>query len=72
MHVAIGSDHAGVGLKAAIVDMLQDLGMPYEDFGTFDGAAVDYPDVARKVARSVSIGPFDRGIVICGTGIGAS
>ena len=72
MRVAIGSDHAGVALKAVLVELLGELTIPHRDFGTGDDEAVDYPDVARAVAGVVAGGDYDRGIVICGTGIGAS
>ena len=72
MRVAIGSDHAGVALKSEIVDYLRRSGAAHHDFGTVDGQSVDYPDVARDVARAVAAGDYDMGIAICGTGIGAS
>ena len=72
MHVAIGSDHAGVTLKAALVELLRELAIPHHDFGTFTTQTADYPDVARAVASAVAGGEYDRGIISCGTGIGAS
>ncbi len=72
MKIAIGSDHAGFNLKREIVALLDQMSVEVEDFGTHDTAAVDYPDVARPVARAVARGDFDRGILICGTGIGVS
>lgn len=72
MRVAIGSDHAGFALKETIKALLDDLNVPYDDMGTASTAAVDYPDFAAAVARAV-VGPrADRGILICGTGIGMS
>lgn len=72
MRVAIGSDHAGAALKTALVDLLRELVIGHHDFGTFDTQAADYPDVAHAVAGAVAGGEYDRGIIICGTGIGAS
>ena len=70
MRVAIGADHGGYRLKEDIKGLLEDLGMDYKDFGTHSIESVDYPDVALPVAQSVADGLFDRGILICGTGIG--
>jgi ribose 5-phosphate isomerase B len=70
MHIAIGSDHAGFSLKREIVDLLDMLGHSYQDFGVHDTAPSDYPDVAELVARAVATGGFDRGILLCGSGIG--
>jgi ribose 5-phosphate isomerase B len=70
MHVAIGSDHAGFSLKREIMDLLDTLGHSYRDFGVYDTAPSDYPDVAEVVARAVADESFDRGILLCGTGIG--
>jgi ribose 5-phosphate isomerase B len=70
VRVAIGSDHAGLGLKDTIKALLDGLGVPWEDFGTVSAASVDYPDFAEAVARAVLGGRADRGILVCGTGIG--
>jgi len=70
MRIAVGADHAGYRLKEEVKRLLDSLKLPYEDFGTDSEASVDYPDIAVKVARSVASGAFDRGILICGTGIG--
>ena len=70
MKVAIGADHGGYRLKEDIKGLLEDLGVDYKDFGTHSIESVDYPDVALPVAQSVADGLFDRGILICGTGIG--
>ncbi len=70
MKVAIGADHGGYRLKEDIKGLLEDLGVDYKDFGTHSTESVDYPDVALPVAQSVADGLFDRGILICGTGIG--
>jgi ribose 5-phosphate isomerase B len=70
MRIAIGADHAGFGLKEEIRKTLAELGLSVEDFGTKSSDSVDYPDFAEKVARLVAAGEFDRGILVCGTGIG--
>jgi len=70
MHIAIGSDHAGFSLKQEIIDLLEELGHSYQDFGVYDQAPSDYPDVGKEVAQAVARGDFDRGILICGSGIG--
>ena len=72
MKVAIGSDHAGVSMKSEIVPVLDELSIEWEDLGTKDEASVDYPDFGEKVSEAVSRGEVDRGILICGTGIGMS
>jgi len=70
MRIAIAADHAGFGLKEEIRKTLAELGLSVEDFGTKSSDSVDYPDFAEKVARLVAAGEFDRGILVCGTGIG--
>ena len=70
MRVAIGADHAGFSLKEAIKGLLAGLGIEVLDFGTGSDASVDYPDFAALVARGVADGAFERGILVCGTGIG--
>jgi len=72
MKIAIGCDHAGVALKNELTPILDDLNVEWEDFGTKDEESVDYPDFGEKVSRAVSEGRVDRGILICGTGIGMS
>ena len=72
MKVALGSDHGGFLLKEVVKNYLKENNIPYEDFGTFSEESVDYPDFAEKVAEAVAAGLFDRGILICGTGIGIS
>jgi ribose 5-phosphate isomerase B len=72
MHIAVGTDHRGYPLRGRILDLLQRLGHEVEDVGTFTGEAVDYPDIAACVARKVSRNEVDRGILICGTGLGMS
>lgn len=70
--IAIGADHAGVRLKAEVSEYLRARGIAVEDVGTFDETSTDYPDYAEKVGRLVIGGVADRGILICGTGIGVS
>lgn len=70
MKIAIGSDHGGFKLKEQICRDLTNDGYEYKDFGTFSVDSVDYPDLALLVAESIVSGEFDRGILICGTGIG--
>ncbi len=72
MLFAIGSDHAGFDLKMEIVGILRLQGHAYIDFGTNSSESVDYPDFGEKVSLAVSSGEADRGILICGTGIGMS
>ena len=68
--VAIGADHAGCALKESLSDVLAELDFHVLDLGTNGADSVDYPDFAAAVAGSVSAGEADRGILICGTGIG--
>jgi ribose 5-phosphate isomerase B len=70
--IAIGSDHRGVHIKGRLVQALVAAGYTVFDEGTDSDQAVDYPDYAQHVARKVSSGEADRGILICGTGIGMS
>lgn len=70
MKIAIASDHGGYELKQTVVAYLKEKGYDYTDFGTNSEASVDYPEYGRKVGQEVAAGNFDRGIVICGTGIG--
>ena len=70
MRVAIGADHAGFELKEIIKQTLDELRVAYKDFGTDSDDSVDYPDYAARVGRVVAAGEFDRGILVCGTGIG--
>lgn len=72
MLVGLGSDHGGFHLKEEIKKLLAELAIPCRDFGVFDTTSVDYPDIAATVARAVVDGTCDRGILICGTGIGVS
>ena len=68
--VAIGSDEAGVELKARLCEVIRAEGWEVTDFGCHSAEPVDYPDVALEVARSVAAGVHERGVLICGTGIG--
>jgi ribose 5-phosphate isomerase B len=70
--IAIASDHAGITLKANLRRVLQGLGLEVEDLGPEDAASVDYPDYAHLLARAISDGRIERGVLICGSGIGMS
>ena len=70
MKIAIGCDHGGIVLKDSILKLLSERGIEIIDVGCFDGESVDYPIYGEKVARLVSAGECDKGIVLCGTGIG--
>jgi len=72
MRVAVGSDHAGFPLKEAVVRFLRQQNVDYKDFGAFSPDRVDYPDIGVQVAEAVVNGESDRGILVCGTGIGMS
>jgi ribose 5-phosphate isomerase B len=70
--IAIGSDHGGFELKQEIMAHLEKRGLEYKDFGTYTPESCDYPVYGKAVARAVASGACDRGIIICGTGIGIS
>lgn len=70
MRIAIGADHAGLHLKGAIAELFGELGHEYHDFGAYNAEPSDYPDFARAVAEAVAQGDFERGILVCGNGIG--
>jgi ribose 5-phosphate isomerase B len=70
--LAIGCDHAGFGLKEEVVGLLRDLHVDIVDCGTNGTTSVDYPDFGKKVSRLVSSGEIEKGILICGTGLGMS
>ena len=70
--IAIGSDHGGFALKAEIAAHLRKRGFEVRDFGTYTEASCDYPVYAKAVAKAVAAGECDKGILICGTGIGVS
>ena len=72
MTIAIGCDHAGVELKKEIISLLHDLHIECIDYGTNGTESVDYPDFGEKVSESVSSGKIEKGVLICGTGIGMS
>ncbi|MBX7103409.1 MAG: ribose 5-phosphate isomerase B [Gemmataceae bacterium] len=72
MRVALGSDHAGFPLKERLKAALREDGYTVDDLGTFSTDAVDYPDFAEKVGIAVQSRQVDRGILICGSGVGAS
>jgi ribose 5-phosphate isomerase B len=72
MRVAIASDHGGVNIRKEIAALMDEMKIEYVDFGCEEGCSVDYPDYAIPVAEKVAAGEFDRGILICGTGIGMS
>ena len=70
--IAIGSDHGGFELKAEIMKHLEKRGLEYKDYGTYTADSCDYPVYGRAVAEAVASGECDKGILICGTGIGIS
>ena len=72
MKIGIGSDHAGFELKQEIISLLSEIGVECIDYGTGGPHSVDYPDFGEMVSREVSRGELERGILICGTGIGMS
>jgi ribose 5-phosphate isomerase B len=72
VRVAIGSDHRGFALKEALKEPLTELGHEWVDFGCRSEEPVDYPDIARPLAEAVAAGEYQRGILICGSGVGMS
>ncbi len=72
LRVAIGADHAGFHMKETLKGYLRELNCEVLDFGPSDEGSVDYPDFAERVSKAVSHGEIERGILICGTGIGMS
>ena len=72
MKIALGSDHGGYQLKENLKEYLKELNVEYSDFGCDSEQAVDYPDIGFKVSNEIKDGNFDKGILICGTGIGMS
>ncbi len=70
--IAIASDHGGFELKQEIMKHLSELGLEYKDYGTYSADSCDYPIYGEAAARAVAGGECDRGIIICGTGIGIS
>lgn len=72
MRLALGADHAGYELKEELKDFFAQKEIDYYDFGTYDTKSTDYSDWGIKVAEAVARGKFERGILICGTGLGMS
>ena len=72
MKVAVASDHGGYAAKEAVKSLLSSMGIAVTDFGTDSGESVDYPEYGFRVAEAVASKKFDRGILVCGTGIGMS
>ena len=72
MKIVTGGDHAGYALKTKILPMLQNKGHEIEDMGSYDETPVDFPDIAAKVCSKILCGGAERGIMFCGTGVGAS
>lgn len=70
--IGIGCDHGGYALKQEIIKYLEEQKLEYKDYGCFDESSVDYPVYAKKVAHAVADGECEKGILICGTGIGIS
>lgn len=68
--IAVASDHAGFHMKSEVIDHLAAQGLPFADLGTGSQSSVDYPDFGRLLAEAIGRGESDRGILICGTGIG--
>ena len=72
MKIALGCDHGGLEHKNAIGEFLKEAGHEVVDFGIYEQVSVDYPDIAKKVCESIVKGETERGILVCGTGIGMS
>jgi ribose 5-phosphate isomerase B len=72
MRIVIGSDHAGFPLKATIVEFVKSLGHEVQDVGSYDPNPVDFPDIAKAVTTAINAGKADRGMMVCGTGVGAA
>ena len=70
--IALASDHTALELKAAIKELWDEMGLEYKDFGTYTPESCDYPIFGARAAKAVASGECDRGIVICGTGVGIS
>jgi ribose 5-phosphate isomerase B len=70
MKIAVGNDHRGCDLKVKVIEAIIEAGHTVHDFGCYTEDSVDYPDIAVQVAEGVARGDFDRGVLICGTGIG--
>ena len=72
MKIAIGADHGAFELKEVLIPYLKDKGYEVEDCGTYDLSSVDYPDIAEKTAKKIIDKECEKGILLCGTGIGIS
>ena len=72
MRLVVGSDHAGFALKGELLPYLRELGHDIDDVGSYDPAPVDFPDIARKIAAAIVSGKAERGLMVCGTGVGAA
>jgi ribose 5-phosphate isomerase B len=70
MRIAVGTDHRGYSLREKVIESLRQRGHEVSDCGAFSSEAVDYPDIAAEVAQRVSRGEVDRGVLVCGTGLG--
>ena len=70
--IGIGSDHGGFELKSEIIKHLEERGLKYKDYGCYENKSCDYPEFGKKVANAVVNGECEKGILICGTGIGIS
>ena len=70
--IVIGSDHGGFALKEEIKKHLEDKGVAFTDVGSYDGASVDYPDIAKAACEKIVSGECDKGLLFCGTGVGIS
>lgn len=70
LKIAVASDHAGFERKQVILKYLQEQGIEYKDFGAFSAESSDYPDFAHPLAEAVSLGEFEKGITLCGSGNG--
>ena len=71
MRIAISADHGGYSLKTVLIDYIRELGFDLMDLGTDSEESVDYPDFAQKVGRAIQENEAERGIIICGSGVGA-
>jgi ribose 5-phosphate isomerase B len=72
MKIALGSDHCGYEMKVGLKPIFEKLGCEVTDYGCHSTEPVDFPDIARKVCDAVRSGEFERGIMVCGTGVGAA
>jgi ribose 5-phosphate isomerase B len=70
MRIAVGCDDVGLPLKTALAEYLDEIGIQHVDYGASDATPIDYPDVAVQVAEAIRSGEFERGLLVCGTGLG--